>query len=410
MTHPLILVGDNSQVVREVLRWHLESHGYRVLEAADGAESVARARQAKPAAILLSVELPILNGHQTLARLKGDPELRDTPVVFITAHTETDDVVEGLRLGAHDYLRKPFEPAEVIARVSAAVRVKELQDDLRARNAELDHIARSDPLTGLANRRHLDEQLAAHSASAQRHHHELSVAVVDIDNFKTVNDTFGHNAGDDVLREVARRIAGSARVEDVVGRWGGEEFIVILPHCGVGGAADVSERIRRAVSSSPVGGDLGVAISVTVSIGCTGGTDDQVIERADAALYAAKNAGRDRTVVLEPPASAQADGPVLGQGPAGIVGHLPGVAVGIDEDAGVATPEGRGAAAPDGGAGGLGLGQDGVDGFGRGDVVGQGDAAPAAAVGHGTVLGQFVAGPEGHDHAPGLEEHDVVVG
>jgi diguanylate cyclase (GGDEF)-like protein len=305
MTHPLIIVGDNSQVVREVLRWHLESHGYRVLEAADGTESVALARQAKPAVILLSVELPILNGYESLARLKADPELRDTPVVFITAHTETDDVVEGLRLGAHDYLRKPFEPAEVIARVSAAVRVKELQDDLRARNAELDHIARSDPLTGLANRRHLDEQLAVHAASAQRHHHDLSVAVVDIDNFKHVNDTFGHNAGDAVLREVARRIADSARIEDVVGRWGGEEFIVILPHCDVAGAADVSERIRRAVSASPVHADLGVAIPVTVSVGCTGGTDDQLIERADAALYAAKKAGRDRTVILEkgPPES-----------------------------------------------------------------------------------------------------------
>jgi two-component system cell cycle response regulator len=301
MTAPLILIGDNSQVVREVLRWHLESHSYQVVEATDGAESLALARQQKPTVILLSVEMPTLNGHQVLARLKADPEVCDTPVVFITAHTETTDVVEGLRLGAHDYLRKPFEPAEVIARVSAAVRVKELQDDLRARNAELDHIARSDPLTGLANRRHLDEQLAAHAASAERHHHELSVAVVDIDTFKAVNDSFGHGAGDAVLREVARRIAASARVEDVVGRWGGEEFIVILPHCGLDGAVVVSERIRKAVAASPVRSDDGVVIPVTVSIGCTGGADDRLIERADAALYAAKHAGRNRTVVLESP-------------------------------------------------------------------------------------------------------------
>ena len=301
MTAPLILIGDNSQVVREVLRWHLESHSYQVVEATDGAESLALARQQKPTVILLSVEMPTLNGHEVLARLKADPAVRDTPVVFITAHTETTDIVEGLRLGAHDYLRKPFEPAEVIARVSAAVRVKELQDDLRARNAELDHIARSDPLTGLANRRHLDEQLAAHAASADRHHHELSVAVVDIDNFKAVNDSFGHAAGDAVLREVARRLATSARVEDVVGRWGGEEFIVILPHCGLDGAVVVSERIRKAVAASPIRSDDGVVIPVTVSIGCTGGADDRLIDRADAALYAAKHAGRNRTVVLESP-------------------------------------------------------------------------------------------------------------
>ena len=302
MTAPRILVGDNSQVVREVLRWHLESHGYQVLEAADGAESVTLARQLKPTVILLSVEMPTLDGRQVLARLKADPDVCDTPVVFITAHTETADVVEGLRLGAHDYLRKPFEPAEVIARVSAAVRVKELQDDLRARNAELDRIARSDPLTGLANRRHLDEQLAVHAASADRHHHELSVAVVDIDNFKTVNDTFGHGAGDIVLQEVARRLAASARVEDVVGRWGGEEFVVILPHCGVEGAAVVAERIREAVAGTPVRCDDGVTIPVTVSIGCTGGGDGRLIERADAALYTAKKAGRNITVVVEPPA------------------------------------------------------------------------------------------------------------
>ena len=301
MTAPLILVGDNSPVVREVLRWHLQSHGYDVLEAADGAESVTLARQAKPTVILLSVELPVLNGHQALVRLKDDSELRDTPVVFITAHTETADIVEGLRLGAHDYLRKPFEPAEVIARVSAAVRVKELQDDLRARNAELDHIARSDPLTGLANRRHLDEQLAAHISSAERHRHDLSVAVVDIDRFKQVNDTYGHAAGDTVLREVARRLAVSARVEDVVGRWGGEEFIVILPHCDVQGALVVSERIREAVVATPVECE-GITIPVTVSVGCTGGNDYRLIERADAALYAAKRAGRNVTVVLECPA------------------------------------------------------------------------------------------------------------
>ena len=302
MTGPLILVGDNSQVVREVLRWHLESHGYQVLEAADGAESVTLARQLKPTVILLSVEMPTLDGHQVLIRLKADPDLCDTPVVFITAHAETADVVEGLRLGAHDYLRKPFEPAEVIARVSAALRMKELQDDLRARNTELDRIARSDSLTGLANRRHLDEQLAVHVASAQRHHHELSVAVVDIDNFKTVNDTFGHGAGDTVLQEVARRLAASARIEDVVGRWGGEEFIVILPYCGVEAAAVVAERIREAVAGTPVRCDGGVTIPVTVSIGCTGGGDGRLVERADAALYAAKEAGRNMTVVVEPPA------------------------------------------------------------------------------------------------------------
>jgi two-component system cell cycle response regulator len=153
------------------------------------------------------------------------------------------------------------------------------------------------------SRRHLDEQLASHAASAARHHYELSVAVVDIDRFKSVNDTHGHSAGDAVLQEVARRLAAAARVEDVVGRWGGEEFIVILPHCGVEGAAVVAERIREEVSATPVRWNGSVSIPVTVSVGCTGGGDDGLIERADAALYAAKKAGRNTTVVVEPPVS-----------------------------------------------------------------------------------------------------------
>lgn len=305
---PVVLVADNSPVVREVLRWHLESHAFKVVEAADGLETLALAQRVKPSVILLSLELPGLNGHQTLARLKAETELRDTPVVFITGHTDTGDVVEGLRLGAHDFLRKPFEPAEVIARVSAAVRVRELQDDLRLRNAELDRISRSDPLTGLANRRHLDERLAAYVASADRHQHNLSVAIVDIDNFKGVNDTFGHSAGDAVLCEVARRLAASARIEDVVGRWGGEEFMVILPHCDLDGAAVVSERMRQTVSATPISVEGGVAIPVTVSIGCSRGADERLIERADAALYEAKNAGRNRTVAVQLPGGGPADG------------------------------------------------------------------------------------------------------
>jgi diguanylate cyclase (GGDEF)-like protein len=295
---PLVLVGEDSLVVREVLRWHLEAHGFEIVETADGEEAVRLAASRPPSVILLGVELGGIDGFEALARLKADPALADTPVLFITGHTETRDLVEGLKLGAHDYLRKPFEPAEVIARVRAAARLKGLQDELRQRNAELFEISRTDQLTGLANRRHLDEQLAAQTTSARRHAHALSIALIDVDQFKVINDTYGHASGDDVLREVARRLSATARTEDIVGRWGGEEFVVIFPYCGRDGSFTIGERFRQAIAAGPVETRDHDVISVTVSVGCATGDDERLVERADIALYAAKERGRNCTVVL----------------------------------------------------------------------------------------------------------------
>jgi two-component system cell cycle response regulator len=295
---PLVLVGEDSLVVREVLRWHLESHGFEIVETADGSEALRLAAERPPSVILLGVELGGIDGFEALARLKSDPTLADTPVLFITGHTDTRDLVDGLQLGAHDYLRKPFEPAEVIARVRAAARMKALQDELRQRNAELHRISRTDPLTGLGNRRHLDDQLRSARTSARRHGTMLSVAIIDVDQFKRINDTYGHASGDDVLCEVARRLGEVARAEDAVGRWGGEEFLVILPYCDVDASFALGERLRQAIGGELVETADGDRIPVTVSVGCATGHDAHVVERADIALYAAKERGRNRTVVL----------------------------------------------------------------------------------------------------------------
>lgn len=295
---PLVLVGEDSNVVREVLRWHLEEHGFEIMETADGEEAVRLAAARHPSVILLGVELGGIDGLEALARLKADPQLADTPVLFITGRTETRDLVEGLQLGAHDYLRKPFEPVEVVARVRAAARMKVLQDELRQRNAELYRISRTDPLTGLSNRRHLDEQLVAQTTSARRHGHPLSMVLIDVDRFKAINDTYGHASGDDVLCEVARRLTATARTEDVLGRWGGEEFVVIVPYCGPDGSFLVGERFREALAAEPIETRDHEVISVTVSVGCASGLDEELVERADIALYAAKERGRNCTVVL----------------------------------------------------------------------------------------------------------------
>ncbi|MEY2461453.1 MAG: two-component system, cell cycle response regulator [Acidimicrobiaceae bacterium] len=305
---PLVLIGEDSLVVREVLRWHLDAHGFEIVETADGEEAVRLATLRPPSVILLGLELGGIGGFEALARLKADPALASIPVLFITGHTDTSDLVEGLHLGAHDYLRKPFEPAEVIARVRAAARLKKLQDELLERNAELYRISRADPLTGLANRRHLDEQLVVQATAARRHGYPLSVVLIDVDQFKAINDTYGHSSGDDVLCEIAHRLNATARGEDIVGRWGGEEFVVIVPHCDAEASYAVGERFREAVSNGPIETRDDDVIPVTVSVGCSGGHDELLIERADVALYAAKERGRNRTVVLP----LNADQPTFG--------------------------------------------------------------------------------------------------
>ena len=298
---PVVLVADDSFVVRAVLREHLEAQGYAVVEAPDGEAALALCRDAGPAALLLDVEMPGLSGHQVLSQLQADEELRDIPVVFLTGHSSTDDLVKAIEGGAHDYLRKPFEPAELLARVRAAVRVKHLQDQLKRRNAELDLISRTDVLTGLYNRRHLEEHLEQLFSAARRHGHGLAVLMLDIDHFKSINDTAGHAGGDEVLREVASRVRSAVRREDIPGRWGGEEFLLLLPYLAADGVQALGERLRSAVAGRPVGLADGREIAVTVSLGGAAGTDDGgpegLVRRADAALYAAKNSGRNRVEI-----------------------------------------------------------------------------------------------------------------
>jgi two-component system cell cycle response regulator len=293
-----ILLAEDSMVIRAVVRSQLEDEGYRVIEAADGENALTQCAATRPDAVLLDIEMPGLDGHEVLARLKADPSVADIPVVFLTGRTGTVDMVQGLRAGAHDYLKKPFEQAELIARVGAAVRVKRLQDELRERNAELDTLSRTDPLTGTYNRRHMDAELARLTSSARWHGQTHSVIMLDIDHFKLVNDGEGHPGGDVVLRIFADRVKSAVRTEDIVGRWGGEEFLVILPLTDIDGAMRLGERIRELVADEPVPvGDHGRAVTVSAGCAAASGHDMRdLVRRADAALYAAKAGGRNRVI------------------------------------------------------------------------------------------------------------------
>jgi two-component system, cell cycle response regulator len=300
VTPIVVLVVEDSAVIRALVRRMLVAGGHTVVEAAGGAAALTVCREQQPDVVLLDVEMPEMSGWDVLAAMKADPDLRDVPVVFLTGRSDTTDMVDGLRLGAHDYLRKPCEPTELLARVQAAARVKRLQDELRQRNEDLDRISRTDVLTGLHNRRHVEEYLAKLTSLARRNVEPMAVLVIDIDHFKSVNDTYGHDAGDAVLREVASRMLGSIRFEDMVGRWGGEEFLVVLPNTADQGAAELAERLRQVVADTPCRLTDGDAVQVTISVGCAASLIDdagRLVRSADAAMYEAKQTGRNRVVV-----------------------------------------------------------------------------------------------------------------
>jgi two-component system cell cycle response regulator len=288
---PLVLVADDRPSVRAVFRSGLEAAGYGVVEASNGREAVDQAVRNDLSVILLDVAVPVLDGHQTLAALKADAVTRDVPVVFLSDRGAGDDLVQALHEGAHDYLRTPPEPAELLARVGAATRVKQLQDELRTRAVQLEHVSRTDHLTGLANRRHVEEQLRCVLAAALRHGQPAAVLVIDVDHFKAVNDERGHAAGDQVLAQIAATLRAALRTEDIIGRWGGEEFIVVAAHTGGAAAAVLAERLRAAVEQ---------ATAVTVSVGgaCTTDVGLRIVDVADANLFKAKAAGRN-TVHVE---------------------------------------------------------------------------------------------------------------
>ncbi len=298
-----MLVADDSATVRALVRLELETAGYGVVEAEDGQQALELARNGSVDVVLLDVEMPVLNGHDTITAMRADPSTAGIPVVFLTGRAEGADVVEALRLGAQDYLLKPPAAPELLARVRVALEVATLRREVARQTAELDRISRTDHLTGLYNRRHLDEVLALAASSSRLHVYPFTVLLADVDLFKRVNDTLGHAAGDDVLAEVATRLQDATRAEDVVGRWGGEEFLLIAPGADVKAGRVLAERLRTAVAASPVATTAGELL-VTVSIGGAtasgpGGGVEGMLRTADACLYEAKGAGRNRAEVAE---------------------------------------------------------------------------------------------------------------
>jgi two-component system, cell cycle response regulator len=300
-----ILVVDDHEDNIELLRARLEAWGYEVQSARNGTEALEIVLATPPDLILLDVMMPHVDGNEVARRIKQNPALPFIPIIMQTALDSTESKVEGLEAGADDYITKPIEFAELKARLRSMLRIKRLQEEVEERerqlleaNERLRHMSRTDALTGLDNRRYVEQQLDLMFAHGERLSEPLSC---DLDRFKTVNDTYGHHAGDAVLKQFAGILKREAREIDRVARYGGEEFIVLLPGTVLDAAVTFAERVRKQIEAHTFVFDGG-AIRRTASFGVAGWPHprvthcDGLVRAADDALYVAKETGRNRVV------------------------------------------------------------------------------------------------------------------
>lgn len=296
-----ILIIDDSAAARAELRGVLAEWGryQRILEARDGIEGL-RLLLAEPVdAVICDLEMPGLDGEKLLGAQRARAGGEEMPFLFLTAQRDPERMARLLRGGACDIVQKPFHPAELLARLEVHVRLRRLQAELREKNATLERLSTTDAVTGLRNRRYVGEFLSLEALRATRYHTPLSVMMLDIDHFKRVNDGHGHRVGDVVLQVIADTLRSTLRATDLAGRYGGEEFLVVLPQTDLAGAETLGERVREAIEATEIEIGAASSLSVTVSIGIAelgdaGGGIESLVERADAALYAAKDAGRNR--------------------------------------------------------------------------------------------------------------------
>jgi two-component system, cell cycle response regulator len=307
MSKGRILVVDDSRAQAERVGNVLAREGYDVSFAPDGAAALRRVLAAPPDVLLLDLVLPDQSGIEVLRKVKRLPGVF-FPVIIFSAQDDLKARVNGLKNGAEDYVSKEADEAELLARVGAMMRIKDLQDRLRGVNDRLERLSVTDGLTELFNHRHFQTRLREEFGRAQRYGDPLSLLMIDLDRFKAVNDRWLHTFGDKVLREVAVLIRNSVRDHDVSARYGGEEFAVILPKTHLANALHVARRIACAIAGHrfvvdgvrDTATDLPQEIGVTCSCGVASfpgidvTTPELLVKRADEALFRAKDAGRNR--------------------------------------------------------------------------------------------------------------------
>lgn len=295
----VVLIDDDPAIVR-LLVAVLGTKGMKVIPCATGAAGLVALDREEWELCLLDRGLTDMDGIDICRHIKANARFDARQVIMLSGYSSLESRVEALNLGADDYIIKPFHPIELLARVNASRRVVEMQQQLVDMARQLQELSVRDDLTGIFNRRHFGATLDHAFDHSNRYHRPLSMAIIDVDRFKDINDSFGHQVGDAVLAEVAKRFSDSVRSSDLLARYGGEEFVVLLPETQLEDAVTFGEKLRDAVASVPVPIAGGCALPVTVSVGAASlahtqfNSPSEMIAAADQALYRAKRNGRNR--------------------------------------------------------------------------------------------------------------------
>ncbi len=325
----ILIVDDNTENIKLAVRY-LKEEGYRTAFATDGKQCISLVREHLYDLILLDVMMPEMDGFETCRKIKTLPQYRDVPVIFLTARTDKESVVAGFETGGADYITKPFHGRELTLRVGTHIELKRSREKLEEINAELQKellagmelseelerskkelqranqqlhaMATTDPLTGMMNRRRMLDFLEYEATRMRRTENPYSVLMCDIDHFKSVNDTYGHETGDGILKRVAEVLREGVREQDKAARWGGEEFLLLLPETAGDGSVILAEKLRLAVASLEIEVN-GESLQVTMTFGAAVSDKDidfdEVIRRADSALYQGKAGGRNRSFLYQ---------------------------------------------------------------------------------------------------------------
>ncbi|HEY3426975.1 MAG TPA: diguanylate cyclase [Negativicutes bacterium] len=324
---PLIMIVDDNPYNLQIIAVLIENSGYESVLAQTGQQVFDFVSKEKPDLILLDIMMPEIDGYEVCRILQQDETTRQIPIIFLTAKVEAADIVKGLEAGAVDYITKPFNTIELQARIKTHLELKKVRDDLKQSNKQLQEVntalqaanqlitvknqmlkemmeqleyaAKVDALTGLFNRRYAVEKIEEEVARQQRNQKSFSFLMADIDFFKKVNDTYGHDGGDHVLKAISQMMQQTIREQDWLARWGGEEFLMLLPESDLAEAMLVAERIRQKIEENVIDYQkMKIAVTITLGVATYDGTEpvEQIIKKADNALYDGKASGRNCVV------------------------------------------------------------------------------------------------------------------
>lgn len=301
-----ILIVEDDPGSRRLVKVHLSAAGHEVVETENGQQAWELFQREPFQMIITDWMMPQLDGVGLIQNIRSNSQKSYTYIIMLTAIDDKPKVVKGLESGADEYLTKPFDKMELMARVASGVRILKLEEQLTLAHQQMEYLAMHDGLTGLFNRRAMEERIGSELSRAGREKRTLSLILLDIDHFKAINDQYGHQAGDNTLRQLAQILTGNLRQYDCAGRWGGEEFILVLPDTNQSDAHTIAERLRIKTSETKFLLENNTPLSVQISLGIACVSDhypslSKFVDAADQALYQAKQSGRNRVCSYSQP-------------------------------------------------------------------------------------------------------------